>query len=37
MTLTGSVRGDIALVDRIISVGEVAVSDRRVLQARCAA
>ena len=32
MTLTGSVRGDIALVGRIISVGEVAISDHRSSQ-----
>lgn len=32
VTLTGSVRGDIALIDRIIGVGEVAVSDHRSSQ-----
>jgi beta-aspartyl-dipeptidase (metallo-type) len=32
MTLTGSVRGDIALVDEIIGVGEVAISDHRSSQ-----
>ncbi len=31
-TLTGSVRGDIAHVDRIIGVGEVAISDHRSSQ-----
>ncbi|MDX2193273.1 MAG: beta-aspartyl-peptidase [Gemmatimonadales bacterium] len=31
-TLTGSVRGDIALIDRIIGVGEVAISDHRSSQ-----
>ena len=31
-TLTGSVRGDIALVDPIIGVGEVAISDHRSSQ-----
>lgn len=32
VTLTGSVRGDIALVDRIIGVGEVAIADHRSSQ-----
>jgi len=32
MTLTGTVRGDIALVDEIIGVGEVAISDHRSSQ-----
>ncbi len=32
VTLTGTVRGDLALVDRIIGVGEVAVSDHRSSQ-----
>ena len=32
VTLTGSVRGDIAQVDRIIGVGEVAISDHRSSQ-----
>lgn len=32
MTLTGSVRGDIALIDEIIGVGEVAISDHRSSQ-----
>ncbi len=31
-TLTGSVRGDIAQIDRIIGVGEVAISDHRSSQ-----
>jgi beta-aspartyl-dipeptidase (metallo-type) len=31
-TLTGSVRGDIALVDAIIGIGEVAISDHRSSQ-----
>jgi beta-aspartyl-dipeptidase (metallo-type) len=31
-TITGSVRGDIALIDRIIGVGEVAISDHRSSQ-----
>ena len=31
-TLTGSVRGDIALVDAIIGVGEIAISDHRSSQ-----
>lgn len=33
-TLTGSVRGDIAHVDRIIGVGELAISDHRSSQPR---
>ncbi len=32
VTLTGSVRGDIAFVDRIIGVGEVAIADHRSSQ-----
>ena len=32
VTLTGSVRGDIAYVDRIIGVGEVAIADHRSSQ-----
>ncbi len=32
VTLTGTVRGDIALVDRVIGVGEVALSDHRSSQ-----
>jgi beta-aspartyl-dipeptidase (metallo-type) len=32
VTLTGSVRGDIAHIDRIIGVGEVAISDHRSSQ-----
>lgn len=32
VTITGSVRGDIAQVDRIIGVGEVAISDHRSSQ-----
>jgi beta-aspartyl-dipeptidase (metallo-type) len=32
VTLTGSVRGDIALVDRIIGVGEIAIADHRSSQ-----
>lgn len=32
VTLTGSVRGDIAHVDRIIGVGEIAISDHRSSQ-----
>ncbi|HEX6643296.1 MAG TPA: hypothetical protein VF037_01380, partial [Gemmatimonadales bacterium] len=31
-TVTGSVRGDIVLVDRIIGIGEVAISDHRSSQ-----
>ncbi|MBY0488418.1 MAG: beta-aspartyl-peptidase [Gemmatimonadaceae bacterium] len=31
-TITGSVRGDITLIDRIIGVGEVAISDHRSSQ-----
>ena len=34
VTLTGSVRGDITHVDRIIGVGEVAISDHRSSQPR---
>ena len=32
VTLTGSIRGDIAQIDRIIGVGEVAISDHRSSQ-----
>lgn len=32
VTLTGTIRGDIALVDRIIGVGEIAISDHRSSQ-----
>jgi len=32
VTLTGSVRGDIAFVDRIIGVGEIAIADHRSSQ-----
>jgi beta-aspartyl-dipeptidase (metallo-type) len=35
VTLTGTVRGDIAQVDRIIGVGEVAISDHRSSQPTC--
>jgi beta-aspartyl-dipeptidase (metallo-type) len=31
-TVTGSVRGDLALIDRVIGVGEVAISDHRSSQ-----
>ena len=34
-TLTGSVRGDIVHIDRIIGVGEIAVSDHRSSQPTC--
>lgn len=35
MTLTGTVRGDLAQIDRIIGVGEVAISDHRSSQPTC--
>lgn len=35
VTLTGTVRGDIAQIDRIIGVGEVAISDHRSSQPTC--
>ncbi len=35
VTLTGSVRGDIAQIDRIIGVGELAISDHRSSQPTC--